>query len=272
MKYSTFERLIAVVGFASVGGSVVFSLLNAMPAEEIVAQLLLLVVLLSSVHWGRRGGFVSALVASGIYVLLRIPVVLGAQGLTTDITTLLLIRLVTYGLIGIVGGELCGRIQYIFARLDDSASIDDWSHVYNQRFIVHSLETVRGQHTRYDTPYSIILVGLSTQLTEGLRVSKQRAIVRGVANHVRNDIRLVDEVGRLDDGRYLVILPQTPKPGAMIVAERLRTGICETVGAKESSVMTTVLGAPDDDSELTDLAADLAADSAPIVHTAESSS
>ena len=43
------------------------------------------------------------------------------------------------------------------------------------------------------------------ELFKDLRTSKQRSIVRGVANHIRNDIRLVDEAGRLEDGQFIVI-------------------------------------------------------------------
>ena len=113
-----------------------------------MAQLLLLVVLLGAVHWGRRRRVRLRRSSRRHLRVIRIPVVLGSQASHADIATLLLDSASSpTDSIGIVGGELCSRIQYIFARLEDSASIDDWSHVYNQRFIVRALETMRGQYS-----------------------------------------------------------------------------------------------------------------------------
>ncbi|MDZ4063164.1 MAG: hypothetical protein U1E22_00690, partial [Coriobacteriia bacterium] len=83
-----------------------------------------------------------------------------------------------------------------------------------------------------------------------LRVSKQRSLVRGVASHIRGDMRLVDEAGRLEDGTFVAVLPHTPKAGGMIVAERLRAGVMSVLGAREESVVATVLSVPEDAQQL----------------------
>lgn len=263
MKYSRFEALVLVVGGLSVLGSLFFSLGGQVVAEEIVAQLLLLAVLFSAVHWGRSGGFIAALAASGIYFVMRVPLVLAEGGLTLELVSLLAVRILTYGLIGIVGGELCTRIKYIFARLEGSASIDESSHIYNQRFIVRTLETAGGQFARYDTPYSVVVIELSRQIMGDLRVSKQHAMIRGVASYIRGDVRLVDEAGRLDDGRFLVVLPHTTKSGGSVVGDRLHRGVCDTLGALDDSVSVTVLGTPEDASQLVELRVSLAPQAAP---------
>lgn len=250
MKYSRFEALVLVVGIGAVAGSVLFSFQSAPVAEEIIAQALLLGVLLGAVHWGRSGGSIMALAASVIYIAMRLPLVIGAHGLSLDIATLLIIRVLTYGLIGIVGGELCNRIKYIFARLEGSSSIDEWSQVYNERFIYRALMAASGQQARYDTPYTVVLIKVAASVMDDLRAAKQRTLVRGVAGHIRGDIRLVDEAGRLDDGRFIVVLPHTPKDGGRIVAERLNAGVARVLGARDESVTTTVLGTPDDLDEL----------------------
>ena len=255
MKYRWFEGIVLVVGGAAIIGSVLLSFGAPLIAEEVVAQLLLLGVLVGAVHWGRNGGFVAATVASLIYIVLRIPLVVAAEGLTADVTVLILVRVLTFGLVGVVGGELCTRIKYVFARLEDSSSIDDWSQVYNQRFITRALESAHGQFTRYETPYSVVLIHMDSRLLEELRSSKQKSLIRGVANCIRNDIRLVDEAGRLEDGRFIVILPHTPGEGADVVAERLGKGVSNTLGAKPESITTQVLAAPQDIAQLDDLRA-----------------
>ncbi len=253
MKYSRFEALVSGVGAAAILGALALSAQGALVIEEVVAQVLLLFVLLAAVHWGRNGGFIAAIVASLIYVFARIPLVAEQGALSWDVASLVLVRVLSYGLIGIVGGELCSRIRYIFARLEDSSSVDEWSQVFNQRFIARALESAAGQFTRYQTPFSVVILGISDALFTDLRAAKQRSMVRGVASHIRSDIRLVDEAGRLDDGRFLVVLPHTPLSGALVVSDRLHRGVCNVLGAREDSVDVKVLGAPENTEDLLEL-------------------
>ncbi len=262
MPYARFEKLVIAVGFAAIAGSLFFSYQGTVVIEEIVAQLLLLGVLIGAAHWGRNGGFIAALLASLIYIMMRIPLVIESEGLTGDIAALLAVRVLSYGLVGIVGGELCSRLKYLFARLESSSSVDDWSQVYNQQFITRALETVLGQFDRYHSPFSVVLVEIAPALTAELRPSRHRMLVRGVANHIRNDIRLVDEVGRLDDGRYLIVLPHTPRDGALVAAERVSAGVADVLGAKPDSVTITLLSAPEDRATIAELATELRTESA----------
>jgi PleD family two-component response regulator len=172
---------------------------------------------------------------------------------------MLLTRIGAYGLVGVVGGDVCTRIKYVFARYDDSNTIDDWSRVYNQRYASHALEQARGRFARYGEPFSAVVLTLSPSLTAELRPSRQRALVRGVANYLRGDVRMVDEVARLDDGRFLVLLPHTPREGGLVVTERLASGVRETLGAREESVRAMCYGAAEDAVALSTLAASIAA-------------
>jgi GGDEF domain-containing protein len=260
MRYSRFEMIVLVVGGVAILGSIFFSLQGAPVIEEVIAQLMLLGVLVAAVHWGRNGGFIAASVASIIYIVLRIPLVIEAEGLSSDIVMLIFVRVLAFGLVGVVGGELCSRIKYIFAKLEDSNSIDDWSQFYNQRFVVRALETAIGQYERYETPFSVVLLGMDSELMKDLRVSKQRSIVRGVASHIRNDIRLVDEAGRLEDGTFIVILPHTPREGGEVVVERLGRGVRDTLGSKDESVTAELLSAPQDAGRLQELRQELLQD------------
>ncbi len=249
MKYSRFEWLTLGVGAVAVLGTVAFALQPRPDWVELLAQLLLLPVLFGAVHWGRRGGLIAALGATLAYVALRLPSVV-AVGLQSEVLELIIIRVVTYGFVGVIGGELCGRIKYFFARLEDSCSIDEHTRVYNQRFITQMLSNSLAEAARYGTVFSIALVELAPCLTAELRQSRVRHLVRAVADHIRNDVRLVDDVGRLDDGRFVLVLPHTPKDGAVVAATRVRIGVRDLLGAKDDSVRATVLCTTDDVSEI----------------------
>lgn len=252
MKYSRFERLALAVGALAILGTVLASW-NAQPVlEEIIAQALLFVVLVGAVHWGRSGGFLAAIFAIIVYLALRAPLLFG-EGLTPDLLDLVLVRTVAYGVVGILGGEVCGRIKYLLARLEGGANLDEETRVYNQAYLGRILEANLGLHARYKTPFSIVLIALAPALTSELKPSRRRSLLRAAANHIRNDVRLVDDVARLDDGTFVMVLPQTPKSGGAVAAGRVREGLRELLGARDESVTARVLAVPEDHSELSSL-------------------
>lgn len=249
MKYSRFELLVLGVGVLAITGTIAFSLSAKPDGIEILAQVLLLLPLTGAVHWGRNGGLLAAVFAFLVYLIARMPLILGV-GWTTGTIQLVLIHGVTFGFIGIIGGELCGRLKYFFARSSESPSIDECSRVYNQRFIAQMLGALIGSWDRYSAPFSILTLELADGVMSGLSHPRCSAIVKAVANHLRNDVRMIDDVGRLDDGRFVLLLPHTPKAGAEIAGTRVRSGIRDLIGAKDESVVVTVFGCSEDSGAL----------------------
>lgn len=245
MSYRHFEQLVIGVGALAILGPALLTLRSGFSAIELFAQVLLFIVLVCAVHWGRRGGFIAAAIASLVYVAVRVPLMTLA-GLTPDVYVMLVSRIAAFGLVGIGGGEIFSRIMYFFARLEDSNAIDDWSGVYNQRFAARQLQVSIGRCTRYGEPFSLLLLKLSDSLLADLRSSRQRSLVRAVANHIREDVRMVDEVARLADGTFLVLFPHTPKDGAIVAAERVGRTVRTAIGARDEAVKATVLGCAQD--------------------------
>lgn len=252
MDYARFERYLLVVGAVVITGTLAAGYAATRPdSVEVVAQLLLFVVLAAAVHWGRRGGLIAAIGASGIYVVLRIPLIATGAPLSAAVLLMLLSRIAAYGVVGIGGGELCGRARYFLARMEDSRALDDWSRVFNQRHASDALMRARGRFTRYGEPYSVIVVAIAPALFADLQPTRQRTLVRGIADHLRADVRMVDEVCRLEDGRFAILLPHTPAEGGAIVASRIAGGVQSALGARPESVVVRCLAMPDGDAELT---------------------
>lgn len=257
MKYSRFEVLVVTLGGLVVIGSLVLGQSSVTVAwQEIVAQVLIIAVLAAALHWGRDGGSVAAFAAILVYVVLRIPL-LSQLGPTSNLITMILLRALTYTLVGIVGGEFFGRVKYVFARLDGNVMLDDYTQVYNRTYCAQTLKAGLGQFQRYQTPFSVVILSLAPGLLADLRPSRQRLMLRSVASHIRNDVRLVDDVGFLGDGRFLIMLPQTPKSGAGVAADRVRSSVRDLIGAKDESVTATALGCPGDTAAICDLARSL---------------
>lgn len=257
MKYSRFEVLMLVLGALVIAGSVVVGPAAAMVSwQEVVGQMLIIVVLAAALHWGRDGGSIAAFAAILVYVIMRVPI-LNQLGATQNLIAMIATRAVTYALVGIVGGEFFGRVKYLFARIDGNAMLDDYTQVYNRVYCAQTLKNGLGQHQRYQTPFSVALLSLAPGLLADLRPSRQRVMLRSVAAHIRNEVRLVDDVGYLGDGRFLIVLPQTPRSGAEVASDRIRRSVRDLVGARDESVTSTPLGCPADSAAIGDLARSL---------------
>jgi GGDEF domain-containing protein len=257
VKYSRFELLVLGGGALAVVGTIAFWISARPDPVEILAQVLLVVALTGAVHWGRNGGLVAAVAAFMVYLVARMPLIV-QTGWTSGTIELVVIHGVTYGFIGIVGGEICSRLKYFFARSSESPCIDECSRVYNQRFMAQLLATSLGSFERYSAPFSVVVLRMAPAVASDLRARKTSSLVKAVANHLRNDVRMIDDVGHLDDGSFVLLLPHTPKAGAAVAAERVRIGVRDTVGAKDESVTAEVLGAAEDTEALRALLTELA--------------
>jgi GGDEF domain-containing protein len=209
-----------------------------------------------AVHWGRKAGTLAALVACLLYLAVRLPLL--AAGLSPQAFVLMVSRFAGYCLIGLVGGEIFGRVKYIFAGSRESGVIDDWSRVYNQRYALRAIEQATARYRRYQEPFSLVVLRLEPVLTATRRPEKLRGLVRTVAGFLRDDVRLVDDVARLDDGRFVVLLPHTAAKAAPVVAARLVAGVCGTLGVKGECVTSMSLGADEHTPALEAFAASIA--------------
>jgi GGDEF domain-containing protein len=155
-------------------------------------------------------------------------------------------HVLAFGLVGIVAGEACGRIKYSLSALTGESAIDKESGVFNQRYAARALLAARGRFTRYEEPFSVVSVRLAESLWSELPEDRRRLVVRTIAAHLRSDVRLVDEVARLEDGSFMVILPHTPKAGGEVVAERAAVSMRRVLGASDRAVRATCYGAAED--------------------------
>lgn len=257
MEYARFERLV-------IGGTLLLVLLTvaasiasgAADAAEIIGQLAIVGVMGAAVHWGRKAGTIAALAACLLYLVLRLPML--SAGMTPQAFPLVVSRLAGYCLIGIVGGEVFARVKYLCSGAAGYNVIDDWSRVYNQRYAARALEQAVVRHKRYREPFSMVIIRLEPVVTGSQKPEQLRGLVRRVASFLRDDVRMIDDVAHLDDGRFVVLLPHVPGTAAPAVADRLGTGISQTLGVQRSSVTATYLSAAEDTSALEQFAASIA--------------
>jgi GGDEF domain-containing protein len=262
MKYARFE--IIVVGISMLATALLVATsphdVTSIPLD-FAAGTLLVLVLWAALHFGRKGGLAAAIGAAALYVVLNIPGMTAANGLTSEGLLVVAGRVAMFGLLGIVGGELAGRLRRLFSRQGHADEYDEWGNAFNQRYALDQLEKGFARFERHQQPWSLVIVSISSEIMSGLAPQRVRSVVRAVSGHLRGDLRMVDEVTRLDDGRFAIFLPQTEPEGAAIVMTRLLTGVRQLLGAKQESVSGQLLSIPKDAEALRRLAEELSQES-----------
>ncbi|MDP3014085.1 MAG: diguanylate cyclase [Candidatus Subteraquimicrobiales bacterium] len=219
MKYKTFEKLILIFGIGAILATIVISLASGkIFPEELFAQILLIPVLFSAVHYGRSGGLITAIIASIVYVFLRVPVLFKFP---PSAIHLISARVLVYLLIGFGGGEICSHIKYFFLKLEDQSSIDAETSLYNAKHFTELIKNYANQFERYEAPFSILIIDLNPEVFSELNQQQQQKSLHAVGRILKTSVRAVDEVGRTKDIQFGLLLPHTEKNGAETASRRL---------------------------------------------------
>jgi len=254
MDYGRFEKLVIALGTLVIVTSMFLSP-GSLILQEVIAQLLIIAVLVGAVHWGRNGGFALAVVATLIYILLLEPL-LAREGLSSPMMEMVLARMLAYGAVGVLGGEISERLKVFFTRIEKNAVLDESTNVYNACFIGKGIRSETLRFERYQIPASVLLLELAPEAFMRARSTSPKMMHR-VAKHIRDNVRVIDDVGFIQPRQFVVLLGQTPHTGAEVTADRLRRGVRDLLNAPDASVSVTVLTLPEDLDALTTLADEL---------------
>jgi len=253
MRFTRFEQIVLLAGGAAILGSMAISIATGgTDYVELVAQGLLFVVLYAAVRLGRRGGATAATLASVAYALVVISHAPDTTAAPNHIPVLVL-RLITFGLVGIVGGELVTRFRYGLTKFGSGSALDDWSRVFNQEYIHTTISMAVARHERYGDPVALVILAISPQVFGTMKPVRQRGLVRAVAGVIRADVRMMDEVARLTDGRFVILMPHTDAEGGAVARDRIRDDVVAILGPHTDGVTARLLALPIDRDAITAL-------------------
>lgn len=101
---------------------------------------------------------------------------------------------------------------------------DPLTHTFSQHGITVKLIEYLALAERYNRSLAVVLIEIE-HLTD-IETQNGRSVVDHVlvqmADAIIEHIRTTDRVGRLENDRFLLVLPETDLPGAQVVAERSR--------------------------------------------------
>ena len=105
---------------------------------------------------------------------------------------------------------------------------DPLTEIGNRCFFYEKLEQEWSRSLRQQTPISVLMIDLDNFKTFNDAYGHLHAdmVLRGVAGIIKNNLsRAIDVPARWGGEEFAIILPDTPLPGACIVAEKIRADI-----------------------------------------------
>ena len=134
------------------------------------------------------------------------------------------------------------ELEIANSKLFELSCTDGLTGVFNRRHFDSTLEAEVARNARYGTPLSLILVDVDhfklVNDQHGHTVGDD--VLREIAAVLKNMVRKGDIVARYGGEELAVVLTNTQKAGAMLLAERLRAAIeCVDHKAREGTFKTT---------------------------------
>ena len=103
------------------------------------------------------------------------------------------------------------------------STIDGLTQVYNKRYFAETIEREIGRAQRYRRDLSLILFDIDhfKNINDTFGHLAGDYVLKALATVIKGKIRREDVLARYGGEEFAIILPQTGKPGAAVIAERI---------------------------------------------------
>ena len=193
-----------------------------------LGYLYVLLISLGGFWFSLKGGIITALIASSIF-LLEINLSQGWNYRNAVIEGMAF-RVFVYLANGIIIGYLSAIDKKLQERLGSLASDDELTGCLNYRATMRYLENEIERCKRYKKELTIMMIDIDhfkkINDTYGHLVGND--VLIGFANVVKNNVRTIDIVGRYGGEEFLVILPEVKIEQALVVLKRIRHRLLHT--------------------------------------------
>jgi diguanylate cyclase (GGDEF)-like protein len=114
-----------------------------------------------------------------------------------------------------------------FRRVEVLTVVDEWTQLYNARFLENNLKDEVLRAKRYQHPLSLIFFDLDRFKTvnDTWGHSVGSALLATVGKILRDTIRETDRGIRYGGDEFVILMPETDQAGAVVIANRLRDAL-----------------------------------------------
>jgi diguanylate cyclase (GGDEF)-like protein len=118
----------------------------------------------------------------------------------------------------------------LYRRAEQLAVTDDLTQVYNYRFLKMALRREVKRAARFSQKFSVLMLDVDNLKRYNDQNGHLRGseVLRQVAQILVRDARSIDLVAKYGGDEFVVILPQTEREGAYVLAERVKQSVEST--------------------------------------------
>jgi diguanylate cyclase (GGDEF)-like protein len=112
-------------------------------------------------------------------------------------------------------------------RLQESSNTDYLTGLHNRRNLMQTLDKELKRAMRCDMHLSVIMLDIDhfKKVNDTFGHQNGDVVLTSIARTIQMEMRSYDIAARYGGEEFVIILPDTPLPGAMIVSERLRADV-----------------------------------------------
>jgi diguanylate cyclase (GGDEF)-like protein len=130
----------------------------------------------------------------------------------------------------------------LYARVEQKSRIDELSGLFNRRHFEERLKEEVSRHSRYGEAFSIFMLDLDNFKTYNDVYGHPAGdiLLSHIGEIIRSSVRDADQAFRYGGDEFVVILPQTARDDAYVVAERVREQVAGEMEKKSLTVTCSI--------------------------------
>jgi diguanylate cyclase (GGDEF)-like protein len=135
------------------------------------------------------------------------------------------------------------KLDEALAVIADQSVRDALTGLYNRRKLEEQLAAEFGRAIRYQRPLSLLMFDIDhfKRVNDGFGHLAGDEVIRHVAKLALGCLRESDFIGRYGGEEFVVILPEVPAAGGVVVAERIRAAVAGSPACfEEKNIAVTV--------------------------------
>src|ERR1700745_881578 len=125
-----------------------------------------------------------------------------------------------------------------FEKIQELTITDDCTGLYNARHLHRTLETEVYRSSRFNYEFTVLFIDLDhfkqVNDTHGHLIGSK--LLAEIGYLIKAQLRLIDYAFRYGGDEFVILLPQTGKDSALVVARRLREGLRASTFCKEEGL------------------------------------